>query len=110
MLVVLRILTAAFAVLGSLNAISSFASLSFITIFGVISALAFTQRESWVTALVPAAGAVAPTAPLYHLYAAEQGVFVTVIALGVVVVGVEVLYFERELIEREFADLEEIAR
>ena len=110
MLVVLRILTAAFAVLGSLNAISSFASLSFITIFGVISALAFTQRESWATALVPATGAVGATAPLYHLYTAEQGVFVTVIALGVVVVGVEVLYFERELIEREFADLEEIAR
>ena len=113
MLVVLGILTVALAVLGSLNAISSFASLSFITIFGAISALAFTQRESWATALVPAAGAVgaaaAATEPLYHLYTAEQGVFVTMIALGVVVVSVEVLYFERELIEREFADLGEIA-
>lgn len=113
MLVVLAILTAALAVLGSLNAISSFASLSFITIFGAISALAFTQREPWATALVPATGAVgaaaAATALLYHLYTAEQGVFVTVIALGVVVVSVEVLYFKRELIEREFADLEEIA-
>jgi len=66
-----------------------------------------------LTNLIPAAGAVgaaaAATALLYHLYTAEQGVFVTVIALGVVVVSVEVLYFERELIEREFADLGEIA-
>ena len=45
MLVVLGILTVALAVLGSLNAISSFASLPFITIFGAISALTFTQSR-----------------------------------------------------------------
>ena len=112
-LVILGVLTAALAVLGSLNAISSFASLSFITIFGAISALAVTQRESWATAMLPAAGVIgataAATALLYHLYTAERGVFVTVIALAVAVVAVEVLYFERDRIESEVAEIEEVA-
>jgi hypothetical protein len=113
MLILLGVLTAALAVLESLNVISSFASLSLITIFGAVSALAFTRRESAVTALVPAIGATgataaATTALLHHLYTAERGVFVTVVVLAAAVVAVEALYFERDRIESEIADIEEV--
>ena len=110
-LFVIGALTAVLAVLGSLNAISSFASLSFIVIFGSISALAVTQRESLATALVPVLGTVgaaaAAIALLYHLYTSEFGTFVVVCALVVGVVAVEVVYFERELLESEVASAEE---
>ena len=112
MLILLGVLTAALVVLWSLNAISSFASLSLITIFGAVSALAFTRRESAVTALVPAIGATgataAATALLHHLYTAERGVFVTVVVLAAAVVAVEALYFERDRIESEIADIGEV--
>lgn len=110
-LLVLGVLTAALASLGTLNAISSFASLSFITIFGGISALALTRRDSVVSALVPAVGVVGTTAAaialLYHLFTSEFPTFVLVVLLVVGVVAVELLYFERRLVERELSDVEE---
>lgn len=109
-LLVLGVLTAALAGLGNLNAISSFASLSFITIFGAISALALGQRDSVRSALIPAVGVVgavaAATALLYHLFTSELSTFVLVALLVIGVVTVEVLYFERELIEDEIAEIE----
>lgn len=110
-LLVIGALTAALAVVGSLSAISSFASLSFIVIFGSISALAITQRESVVTGLIPAIGAVgataAATALLYHLYTTEFDTFVVVLVLVIGVVSIEVAYFEREAIEIETTTVEE---
>lgn len=110
-LLVLGVLTAALASFGSLNAISSFASLSFITIFGAVSALAVTQRDSLVTTLIPAIGAVgtaaAAIALLYHLFTSEFPTFVVVVVLVIGVVAVELLYFERDLIEAEAEDIEE---
>jgi amino acid transporter len=110
-LLVIGVLTAGLAVIGSLNAISSFASLSFIVIFGSISALAVGQRDSVVTAVVPGIGAVgataAATALLYHLYTSEFGTFVVVLALVAGVVAIEVLYFERDVIETEVTSAEE---
>ena len=110
-LLVVGALTAGLAVLGSLNAISSFASLSFIVIFGSVSALAVTRRDSLATALGPSVGALgagaAAVALLYHLYTSEFDTFVVVCALAVGVVAVEVLYFERELVERELSSVEE---
>lgn len=109
-LLVLGVLTAALAGLGSLDAISSFASLSFIAIFGSISALAVTQRESLVTTLVPVVGVVGTTAAaialLYHLFTSEFPTFVLVVLLGIGVGAVEVLYFERDLIEKEIERVE----
>jgi amino acid transporter len=108
---VLGVLTAVFVVVGSLNAITSFASLAFITIFGGGSALAFTQRESVVTALIPAVGTVGTAAAavslLYHLYTTTWRTFVVIIALAIIVIVVELVYFERELIEHEMTEIEE---
>ena len=110
-LLIVGVLTAGLAVLGSLNAISSFASLSFIVIFGSISALAVTQRESVLTTVVPAVGAIgagaAATALLYHLFTSEFDTFVVVCALAIGVVAVELLYFERDRIEHEVSSAEQ---
>ncbi|WP_330633409.1 APC family permease [Halocatena halophila] len=101
-LIVIGVLTAALAVLGSLNAISSFASLSFIVIFGSISALAVTQRDSVVNTIVPAIGVVgalaAAVALLYHLFTSEFETFILVFTLALAVIIVELLYFERKSI------------
>ncbi|WP_332900317.1 APC family permease [Haladaptatus sp. CMSO5] len=109
-LLVLGVLTALLSSLGSLNAISSFASLSFISIFGGLSLLAFLERESFVTALLPAIGCLGASGAivglLYHLATAEPAVFVTVLAIAVAVITTELLYFERSSILAEARDLE----
>lgn len=110
-LLVLGGLTAALGVLGSLDSISSFASLAFVTLFGSLSLLAFRQRDALRTAVLPAVGVLGATATVgaltYHLASEEPGVFATVLVLVVAVVAVEVLYFERELVVEGVEALEE---
>ncbi|WP_121823630.1 APC family permease [Halostella salina] len=91
-------LTLAFTVYGSLQGITSFASLAFIVVFGAMSYLALGEAEGWSRA-VPAVG-LAGTALflpllLWHLYADQRGVFVTVLAAAALVLAVELAYFER---------------
>ena len=110
-LVVLGGLTAGLSVFGSLNAISSFASLSFVTLFGAMSYLAFGQREAALaTAVVPAVGCLGAAATVvalvYNLATTEPGVLAVVVALTLAVVGVELLYFEREPLREELRELE----
>ena len=104
-ILVLGALTGALSVLGSLDAISSFASLAFVVIFGSVSLLAFTQRASLVSAVVPALGALGAAATvvalLYHLATSEPGVLVVVLSLAVAVVVAELLYFERSTVVSE---------
>lgn len=111
-LLTLGVLTAGLSVFGSLNAISSFASLAFITLFGAMSYLAFRQRaDALVTAIVPAVGTLGAGATIialvYHLATTEPSVFVTVLVLVAAVVTVELLYFEREPLIEEVNELEE---
>lgn len=110
-LIILGTLTAAFTILGSLNGISSFASLAFITIFGAASYLAFKNRSSdATTSVVPAIGVIGALATivalLWHLYTSQSSTFWTVIAITVSVITVEVLYFERKSIEDELSSVE----
>ncbi len=111
-LVILGTLTAAFTVLGSLDGISSFASLAFITIFGAASYLAFRNRsgDDVKTSVVPAVGTVGAIATigalLWHLYTSENSVFWTVAAITVAVVAIELLYFERKSIENGVSSME----
>ncbi|PSP55719.1 amino acid transporter [Halobacteriales archaeon QS_1_67_19] len=110
-LLVLGALIAAFTVYGSLQGITSFASLSFIVVFGGMSYLAFRQRDrESIRAAIPAVGVVGPTLflplMLYHLYAAERSVFYSVVVIAAIVLGAELLYFEREAIEEGVRDIE----
>jgi amino acid transporter len=110
-LLALGALAAGFAFLGSLDAISSFASLAFISIFGGLCVLALQERDSPLTTAVPALGAVGASASvvalLWHLFEAERNTFWTVLVLAVVVLGVELLYFEREPIVSEAQSVEQ---
>jgi amino acid transporter len=99
-------ITAAFTWFGSLGAITSFASLAFILVFGLISYLAFRQRDQEaVNPVVPAFGAAGSLLffplMLYNLYSREPNTFYMVLGIAALVVAVELLYFERELIEEE---------
>ncbi|WP_247729048.1 APC family permease [Halovivax limisalsi] len=110
-LLILGAVTAAFTAYGSLSAITAFASLSFIVVFSGMSGLAVTQRASErITAIWPAVGVIGGTLSfalmLYHLYTAERGTFVTVILIAIAVFFVELLYFEREILEEEIPFLD----
>ena len=111
-LLVLGGLTAAFTFFGSLDGITSFASLAFITIFGLVSLLAFRERASATSAVVPAVGVVGALATvaalLWHLWSAERGVFWSVVLIAVAVVAVELLYFERGALVEEIREVDDI--
>jgi amino acid transporter len=105
-LLVLGGVTAVFAAIGSLGGITSFASVAFIVVFGSTSYLALRERDrDRINPVPPAAGLVGTAAflPLlfWHLYANQRHTFYVVVGLAVVVVTVELLYFEREAIEEE---------
>ncbi|WP_231186665.1 hypothetical protein [Haladaptatus sp. DYF46] len=101
-IVILGVLTAAFTVVGSLEGITSFASLTFIVVFGGMSYLALTQRDhESVSAVPPAIGLFGTVLflpmMLWHLFSAQRGVFYTVVALAIVSIVVELAYFETDL-------------
>ncbi|MFB6187376.1 MAG: APC family permease, partial [Halobacteriaceae archaeon] len=90
---VIGMLTAIFTLYGSLNSITSFASGAFMTIFGLVSALAFTQRnDKLITAIVPAIGTIGSVAALvalvWHLHRTSPQVLMTVAVIWAVVLSV----------------------
>lgn len=104
-------ITAVLAGVGSLGAVTTFASLSFIVVFGSVSYLAFQNRDAEPIATTPPLLGLVGTAtflPLlvWHLWTAERATFITVAVLSVVIVAVEVLYFEREVVRSAVQDVE----
>lgn len=112
-LLVLGALTSGLTVLGSLKAITSFASLAFITIFGSVSLLAFRKRDSLRNTVPPLVGVLGSAATvvtlLWHLYSTEIHVFYSVFLIAALVVSAELLYFKRDEIEEASEDVEEEA-
>ncbi|WP_227355288.1 APC family permease [Haladaptatus salinisoli] len=109
-LLVIGLFTVAFTVYGSLEAITEFASLSFIVVFGAMSYLAFRERDSEeISAAVPAVGLVGSAAflPLliWHLYTAQRDILVLVVGIAVVVLLLELLYFERKSVLEGVSDV-----
>ena len=99
--IVLGLLSAAFAVYGSLRSISSFASLAFIVVFGGMSYLAYANRDELdIVGPIPLLGVVvaAVYAPLllYDLYLSDPVTLGLVVLIAVFVVGSELVYFEGE--------------
>lgn len=110
-LITLAVITAVFTVYGSLDAITSFASLAFIIIFGAISYLAFRERHrEEVSGVVSGIGIVGTIAffflMLWHLYSAETQTFYSVLIIAGLVIAVELLYFERDVLENKITLLE----
>ncbi|MDS0298177.1 APC family permease [Halogeometricum sp. S1BR25-6] len=103
-ILLLGVLTAAFTVVGSLEGITSFASLTFIVVFGGMSYLALTQRDHEdVSAIPPAIGLVGTVVflPLMmiNLFNTQRTVFYTVVAISLVVTLVELAYFRTDILE-----------
>ncbi|WP_262175598.1 APC family permease [Haloarcula laminariae] len=102
-IVLVGAVTALFSAVGSLGAITSFASLAFIVVFGAMSYLAFRRRSGAVSGALPALGVVGAATffplMLWNLYNREPNTFFTVVAVAAVVVAVELAYFEREFLE-----------
>jgi amino acid transporter len=110
--VVLGAITAAATAAGSLGAITSFASLSFIVVFGAMSLLAFQRRtEEAVNPLPPLLGFVGAAGflplMLWNLYRREPSTFYMVFVIAAVVVAVELLYFKHETLAEEIEAFEE---
>ena len=109
-------LTEAVSTYESLGAITSFPSIAFLVVCGLVCVLAFRQRvQSAVHPIPPAIGAVGAIGflplMLYHLYRSSPTTFVSGAVLVVVVIAVELLYFERDVLEEEveaFAPVEAV--
>ncbi len=102
-------LTGLFAVYGSLTAITEFASLSFIVVFGAVSYLAYSRRADLVGAipLVGLAGTlVFLPAFAWHLYTAQFDVFILVVAIAALLVVIEGLCFKREAVRAGLREIE----
>jgi amino acid transporter len=113
---ILGTLTAAFTAYGSLSAITSFASLAFIIVFGGVSYLAWGQRnadDADIRTPVPVIGTVGSIFFLilmfYHLYTAVRSTFYAVLIIAAAVFLVEILYFERDYFEQEITEIEDVA-
>jgi len=91
-IVVIGTLTAIFTIYGSLDSITSFASGAFMTIFGIVSVLAFTRRNSLKSTVVPAVGAIgsgaALLALLWNLHRTNPNVLVTVAIIWMIVLSI----------------------
>jgi hypothetical protein len=106
-------LAAVFTAIGSLQGITSFASLAFITVSGIVSAIALSERDQEaITTAIPALGLAGTLLAfpllLWHLYTTKLGVFVTVVGIAIAVLAVELLYFERESITDGIHSLERV--
>jgi amino acid transporter len=100
---VIGALTILFSILGSLEGITSFASLSFIVVFGAMNYLAVRERHRLdIHGSVPAVGlagsAVFLPLMVYHLYTDQRAVFGSVVLIAAAVLAVELLYFKRRSI------------
>jgi len=113
--IVIGLLTAAFTVLGSLEAIVEFASLAFIVVFGAMSALALTVRDAEDVDVnpIPAAarrrrlgGLLRHADVTWYLYSQLPAVFWLVVAIAAVVFGVEAMYFKRETLSEGVRQVE----
>ena len=108
---VIGVLTAAFTVLGSLEAVVEFASLSFIVVFGIVNGLAIAHHDpDTMSRLPPLFGAIGSAGffvmLLWFLYNRLPHVFTLVIAIAIVVFTLEALYFERDTIRDGVETLE----
>ncbi|SDF18219.1 APC family permease [Halorientalis regularis] len=111
--VLIGAVTAAFTAVGGLGAITSFASLSFMIVFGAMSYLAFRHRDQEAVNPVPPLVGVVGAAGffplmLWNLANREPNTFYMVVVIAVLVVTVELLYFERDDIAAEVVPFEEV--
>ncbi len=110
-ILVIGFFTAAFTILGSLEAVVEFASLAFIAVFGAMSALALANRDQGdINVIPPLVGTIGSAAFFvmltWYLYAQLPSVFWLVVIIAVAVFTVEAVYFERQSIKEGVREME----
>lgn len=102
-LLVVAGLTAAFTALGSLEEITTFASITFALVFGSVNYVCLRDETVDRTPWIPGVGLVgtASFVPLilWHYYLTNPAMLYYVLAIFIAVVVLELLYFERRLFE-----------
>ncbi len=110
-LIITGFATVLLALIGSLEAITTFASISFAIVFGVVNLICWRDREVDTMNWVPELGVLGIAAVLilevYHLYTEQRHLLVFVSGIYLAVVLAEYLYFERNEIEKEIEQAEE---
>lgn len=105
-------LTALFTFLGTLEEITTFASVAFILVFGVVNVLCLKEKQGSWAAAVPAVG-VAGTGSalvflLWHLVTRRPEMLVFIAIIFALVTGMEFLYMEREPVVETIEEVEEL--
>lgn len=110
-LLIIGFLTALFTFLGSLEEITTFASVAFIAVFSVVNYLALTECDRMSTLLVTVFGLLGTLTSfvllVWHLYVDKLHVLVFVALIFGALFGLEFLYFEREEIEQDLEEVKE---
>ncbi|MFB6193406.1 MAG: APC family permease [Candidatus Nanohaloarchaea archaeon] len=106
-------LTALFTFLGSLEEVTTFASIAFISIFGVVNLICLRDPESREHGWIPAFGLAGSIAALglllVHLYNSNPHMLYYIGGIFALIFLAEAFYFERDEIEEEVENLEEEA-
>ncbi|MFB6292052.1 MAG: APC family permease [Candidatus Nanohaloarchaea archaeon] len=109
-LLIIGLLTSAFTFLGSLEEITTFASLAFITVFSVVNYLALKECDRVSTLFITGLGLIGTITSLvlllWHLYIDKIHVLVFVGMIFAVLFLVEFLYFERGELEKAAEEVE----
>lgn len=112
-LIIIGVLTAFFTFLGSLEAITTFASISFVLIFGVVNYVSLKDSDLEIRKSIPFFGLIGTSAvfvlELYHLMESDLHLLGFIGSLYLGLFFLEFLYFERNEIEKEIEDIEEEA-
>lgn len=104
-------LTAAFTALGSLEQITTFASLAFILIFATVNAVCLLNDEVTERVSIPLVGLIgtltAVPLMLWYLFQNHPHTLVSIISIFTVLALLEFMYFERAELEEEAEEIEE---
>lgn len=103
-------LTAVFTGLGTLEQITTFASVAFLIVFGIVNWICFRDPEVDANNLIPLLGfigtAVSIPLMIWHFYRTKPGMLVYIGVIFAVLLVLEFLYIEREQIEEDLEEVE----
>lgn len=95
-------LTAVFTFLGDLEGITTFASVSFILIFGVVNTLCFKEKKGLWIEIMSIIGIIGIVGALifllWHLFTTRLEMLLFIIIIFGIIILMEFLYFERDIV------------
>jgi amino acid transporter len=109
-LLIVGIVTALFTIFGTLEKITTFASVSFVLIFGIVNYLSFKESETRNGRILAGFGVMGTLTALFlllwHLFNQKLELLIFIAGLFGVLLLLETLYFERKVIEHAAEEVE----